>query len=883
MTDQLTLFAAATYDPPPETLPDQAARDRIHTDLDTSLLVEAGAGAGKTTEMVRRMVALVRSGRAEVHQVAAVTFTRKAAAELRERFQTELETELRDGALDAATAERLDRALRDIDRAFLGTIHAFCARLLRERPLEAGLDPAFRETMGAEETRLRRRFWHGWLERLSAEGDADLGVLRHAGLAPHQVAALYDELVEQPDVEYPALARPRPDPTAVRAQLEALLDRAAALERHARRDADGLHRTVRTLAFRRAMGWDDDASFMDLLGAFTDASFELKKSRWREPEAARTVADGFVALWSPGGDASELLRDWWAHRYPIALDFARRAAHAYEEERLRAGTLNFHDLLTFAARLLRNSASARRELSDRYRFLLVDEFQDTDPLQAEVLFLLASDEELDLFGEAGVAAWLHLTPRPGALFVVGDPKQSIYRFRRADMTLYQQVRKRFEQWEHGPGSNAAVVELTTNFRSRPPIERFVNDVFSRRFGEASTDEQARFAPMRVRPKAAPVCEGVFRYEHADPHAYVDQIVTADANALASWIHARVESGERQWSDFLVLTPNTTRLSDYATALEARNAPVQVSGAGVAGPRAVELSELRLLLSALCDPGDSTLIVAVLTGLLFGIDFEQLVQHVEKWGGTRAPFAITGPWDDAATPVEQTLARLHGFWQLARREPGDVVVSQVVRELGLLPFAAAGELGGSRAGALLFALDTVRAAAAAGDASLGGALAALEAALVDNDAEAPLEPGDRNAVRVMNLHKAKGLEANVVVLAMPVKGGAWPPKRRVVRDTSGRARGYLVVTDAADEYRTLARPRDWEEHAAIEERFQAAEEDRLLYVAATRAAEELVVGCAYNMRSPSRWRSFHDWLSLNAVKLDMPQTDVPARAQLAESA
>src|SRR5690606_11902821 len=141
---QLGLFEEAAPRPTGPLLPDHDARERIRTDLDANLLVEAGAGAGKTTEMVRRMVALVRSGRAEVSQIAAVTFTRKAAAELRERFQTALEREFR-AALDEREperAERIDRALREIDRAFLGTIHAFCARLLRERPLDAGIDPA---------------------------------------------------------------------------------------------------------------------------------------------------------------------------------------------------------------------------------------------------------------------------------------------------------------------------------------------------------------------------------------------------------------------------------------------------------------------------------------------------------------------------------------------------------------------------------------------------------------------------------------------------------------------------------------------------------------------------------------------------------------------
>src|SRR5206468_3183475 len=104
---------------------------------ETNLLVEAGAGSGKTTELVARMVALVRTGAAAVHEIAAVTFTRKAAGELRQRFQIALEEERVEPARTAQERDRLERALQDIDRAFMGTIHAFCARLLRERPLEA--------------------------------------------------------------------------------------------------------------------------------------------------------------------------------------------------------------------------------------------------------------------------------------------------------------------------------------------------------------------------------------------------------------------------------------------------------------------------------------------------------------------------------------------------------------------------------------------------------------------------------------------------------------------------------------------------------------------------------------------------------------------------
>ena len=879
MVEQLSLFLDAPPPPPKLGLPDHTARERIGTDLDANLLVEAGAGAGKTTEMVRRMVALVQSGRAEAAQIAAVTFTRKAAAELRERFQTALERALReaDAARDRDVIERLDRALREIDRAFLGTIHAFCARLLRERPLDAGIDPAFRETLGSEQTRLRQRFWQAWLERLAAAGDPALAELRDVGLRPQQLSKLYEELVEQPDVVYPLERVARPEAGFMRRRLEELMDEAAAYlpAREPAKGWDALQRTLHRLRFHReVLDWSRDTTFLDVVGDLKLGSFDVVQNRWADGRAAKQLGGELRALFADGGAADRLRREWWAYRYPIALRFAQRAARAYQEERARAGTLNFQDLLLLAAKLLRSSPAARRELGERYRYLLVDEFQDTDPIQAEVLFLLASDEELDLFTEAPdiehvgewlppFASWRHLTPRPGALFVVGDPKQSIYRFRRADMTLYQQVKRRFAQF-------GAVLELTANFRSRKLIEAFVNEIFSTRFPAEESEEQARFAAMLVQPrKQTAPAEGVFWYELDDPvNGIVEKLATQDAERLAAWVEQRIRAGERTAGDFLILTPNTTRLELYASALESHDVPVQVTGAGV-GERE-ELQELRLLLRALADPGDATLTLAVLVGLFFGLDYEQLTAHVlERRGRLR----FTDTPDEPQTEVERALATMHRFWRWTRAEPADVAVGRIVADLGIVPLAAASPLGGSRAGALLFALDAVRAAALAGDASIAGAISALDAALDEDESEAPLEPGRAGVVRVMNLHKAKGLEAPVVVLASPFGGGYHAPVRRVVRDETGRALGFTTVSDGD---RRLAQPRDWSDvHKPTEDRFEAAEQDRLLYVAATRAIDELVIGCAYNDRSPSKWRSFHSWLKAKGSLLTLPP-ERPAR-------
>jgi ATP-dependent helicase/nuclease subunit A len=862
--------AVATIASRPEGgLPDAAERLRVVTELDANLLVEAGAGAGKTTEMVKRMVALVGAG-SPVEHIAAVTFTRKAAAELRERFQTSLEEELRRirRTGDVEATKVVDRALREIDRAFIGTIHAFCARLLRERPLEAGVDPSFRETFAIEQDRLRQEFFATHIERLAAAGDSILAELAAVGLRPDQLRRLFDQLTEHGDVAFPAQRVERPDPAVARQTLEDLLDEALRLMPHDEPDRgwDNLQSTIRRLRFYRdVVGWEDDIRFLHVLAENLAALPRAIYRRWASGggvvDVVKDLESRFRDYAGEEGEGGRVLRQWWAHRYPIAILFARGAARAFEAERLRTGALSFQDLLMCTARLLRGNPDARHDLGERYRHILVDEFQDTDPMQAEILFLLTSLPSDD---RDDPPDWRTVVPRPGSLFVVGDPKQSIYRFRRADITIYNQVKRRFEEI-------GGVVSLTANFRSGPPIERLVDDVFAERFPRVATGQQAAFAPLQVQRKLEEG-HGVYSYRVEKPgdRPREAELAERDAARVASWIESRVADGTRRPGDFLVLTRKKKHLTTYAREIEARNLPVQVTGGGVGIEK--EMSELRLLLQALADPGDPTYTVATLIGLFFGLDYEQLAGYVLDSGGrlefTEKPARVE-------TAVETALERMHDWWRMARAEPADVFVSKLVYELGLLQLAAAGSLGESRAGALLFVLEAVRAAALRGDASLRGAIGAIDAALDTEEAEAPLEPGRADAVRVMNLHQAKGLEARVVILAAPF--GEWrpAPTLHVTRSESG-AEGRIVVAERKWRFNdtVLARPLDWPAHEEAEREFDEAERDRLLYVAATRAMDELLIS-RYPDASESPWSAFEPHLGAFPV-LELPIRPQPER-------
>ncbi len=863
------------------TLPDGAARARIQRELGRNMLVEAGAGAGKTTEMVNRMIALVLSG-APVMQVAAVTFTRKAAAELRERFQTALEAGFTTARAldDAATAQTLERALREIDRAFIGTIHAFCAQLLRERPIEAGIDPDFGELQAAEQRQLEISFWHTHLDRLAADGDPQLVELNQVGLRPHQLFELFRTLVEQPDVVFPTPESAQPHVAAPRRELERWLDEAQRLlpSREPEDGWDPLQETVRRLRYaRHIVGWQHPVDFLNVLLELSPSATATQK-RWADDAAGKArvkaISERYTAMMADGGVLEAAARAWRAHRYPFALRFGLRAADAFQAYREREGLLTFQDLLMLAARLLRVHEGARSELAERYRYLLVDEFQDTDPIQAEVVFLLAAGESASQAD--GTVDWTRTTPRPGALFVVGDPKQSIYRFRRADITIYNRVKQRLREC-------GEVVELTANFRSRPALAGFVNATFSASFPPRETTTQAAFALMNA-PKPASAGAGVRWYVLDNGgESNRDRMEREDPERIAHWIARRVETGERRPGDFLVLTRVNRLLAGYARALEARGVPVQVSGGGVGMDH--EVDELLVLLRALEDPGDATKTLAALVGLFFGLDYEQIAAYVlgpaEHELDVRRRIGILEPIptaDELATDAERTVAdamrTLRTWWQTLIAEPADIAVGRIIDELGLLPHAAAADLGETRAGAVLFLLDTLRAAATRGDASLSAALSALEAAFENDDGEAPLRPGREDVVRLMTLHRAKGLEAAAVVLAAPF--GEWDPPihGHIERSSEDRPTGWLRVAEWKKRRMVIhAQPAHWAELEARERDFEAAEDVRLLYVAATRARDELIVSLPPDrLVKKSPWRMLYPTTIDHGRELLLPLVD-----------
>ena len=821
-------------------LADDTARERIRTDLTTNLLVEAGAGSGKTTALVRRLLQHVVSG-TPIEQVAAVTFTRKAADELRERLQLRLEAAMTDATLDEAAQYRCATALRDLDRAFLGTIHSFCARILREHPLEAGLDPAFIDIPEADVEPMNRDFWRRWVDVARLDGDGDLQVLLAAGVEPADLHDAFANAMLFADVDFDAPDVPLPDVASCRLALADLLDRALALMPHDLPvdGPDALMESVQRLRFQRSISdWDDPAVFCTLLGTLSENKLGVTQKRWSESKEGRKVAkelhEDFLGWFTQR--VAPVLRAWREHLYPCVMRTLRRAVAEFAAERHETGRLGFDDLLFLCARVLRENPDVRNELGQRYRYLLVDEFQDTDPVQAEVCLLLAS-------ASSEGNDWQAVTPRPGALFVVGDPKQSIYRFRRADIQIYERVRERFTEF-------GATLALTTNFRSLPVIGELVNTYFQQTFPAHASAEQAAFSPLVSEADGvATAMSGVFRYVVQVESA--SEIVPRDAEFLAAWIASQIAAGERP-GHFLILTEKKAPIAAYARALAERNIAVTTTGADLTQEH--ELRELMVVLRALADPENPVLVAAALEGLFFGLTPADLWSAHQR--RVRLSIGDGGAGDDH--PAARALAVLQRWWRLSRQAPADVLLDRILDETGLLCLAAGESLGDARAGALLHLVETVRAVGAIGQSGLTDAIAVIDALLDAEADDAPLLPGRTDAVRVMNLHKAKGLEADIVILAAPTDHKTHEPQAHVSRAADGPRGGLLISKGSGTTRQRIAQPPGWDEMSAAELRFSTAEKERLRYVATTRARRVLVVAQAERMgktvkADASMWR------------------------------
>ena len=866
-------------------LKDQAERDVIAEQLDRNVMVFAGAGAGKTYALVQRMAALVRTGACEVDRMAAITFTRKAAGEMRVRFFLALREAEADPSIPEEQRRRIVAALDRIDQCFMGTIHSFCGRLIRTRPIEAGLAPGFQEVEGREEALLLRETWDRFVERQYGDGDADpdprLKALREAGLTPDDLYGFFVDRCRYSDVPLKETRTPKPDFDPYVRELEAFLYCEEISEGMSSnpRERDKLMKAVALgRNFIENTKVTDDADKAEALSIFEGLhSNFLTLKHWPDREKAKAIRDELFPSFRDRA-AAPVLREWREYLYQLASGFVEDAIAWSDDQRLKQGKLTFQDLLLRAAALLRDNPSVREHLQSRYRVLFVDEFQDTDPVQAEIIFYLTGQETRE-------KNWRKLTPRPGSLFLVGDDKQSIYRFRRADIAIGRFVRERM--WETG----GEVVQLNTSFRSLGALCDWLNRAFAPIFAKESPPRQAEFAPLwAFRPDGVDAhCVRTISIEKW-PRKSRAEIAEEDARRIAAFI-AQAVRGETtlqglgagddalldspaSYGDFLILTRMKGHLATYMRALEEAGIPYDGVGGDGLG-QSEEVQAVATLLEAVLDPANPVPFLAFLRGPLAGLSDDMLYAYRQAGGIFHWNAGVpAGLSEEVARRFFEAQGLLGYAEDVFTTLPPAAALQSVLAKSGYLALATAHPEGNAsfRAGNLIRLLALVQQWAAEGYP--WGRITEELRALVQDPAQGASQMsvnlGSPGVVRVMNVHQAKGLEAPVVFLADPYDTSAATrqkkPSHHVSRSDEDAYLSMPIRKQLGSYLRPIvAQPVGWAADEAEEVLFAEAEETRMLYVAATRARNLLVVSVySEGKKGP--------WFPLSPALADVPELE-----------
>ena len=856
--------------------PDKGQRDRAIQDTNRSFVVEASAGTGKTSTLINRILHLVLEKGPDgpplrLSNIAAITFTEKAAGEMKVKLRQELELL----ASETETkGERARQALRDLEVAAISTFHAFAVSLLKERPVEAGLDPRFAAIDGIQSELLFQEVWEGWLAEAIRQRAEPVEKALRAGLRLQALRDLARALRLNSLIVRELSPSIPPSDDQLRKSLQALCAEGKAYSKEIINSNDKL-----VVVLEAALTWLEREIELDVHQS-RDREGAVGPSAKGEVEGRVNVGRGrdHGIPWNYASRGAK--GNWRGGRVTVEKvhDFVRRVVEIYrvpqqrllyeldrwlvkeflpvwDETKRSRGLLDFDDQLIAARDLLKNNPAARRDFQRQFATVLVDEFQDTDAIQLQIVLLLSSTDLRENNPD-------HLRPAPGRLFIVGDPKQSIYRFRGADIETYLKVVDPERSGERG----LERLELTTNFRSVSSILRFVDCAFS---DVMKPPVDGRYQPAylsfggkgaRSKEEAAPAvyilppepeedtAKNFIRREAARIAQIVDHIHENEDWRVSERAPGEPYQSEKEraarYGDIAILLPVLTRVDILEDALREAEIPYILEGGRFYYARS-EVTAALTILRAVANPSDGVALYGALRSIFFGLSDEDLLRaHAD---GLPLDYRENVPENSALAHPYTVLRELH-----ARRHsrPASETLEILLRETG------AREVLSSRSGGLQSLANlnklarTLRARQEENTFSeVLDVLSALdEEGLAESESRVMEERSD--AVRIMSIHKAKGLDFPIVII-----GGLGQERKHgpgsVLADRHQK-KFYAFSAGRADSGWQSA---GWSELAEVEKRKEDAELVRLLYVALTRARDHLVLSTHRKLKTGGPAKSF----------------------------
>lgn len=854
---------------------DSVSRNRIVSETDKNFFVEAGAGSGKTTMLVNRMVAMVEAGE-DISKICAITFTKAAAGEFYDRFQKILiersnpayvyEDKGYAGQLPPPTDQTREycaKALQNIDLCFMGTIDSFCNMILSEHPSEAHI-PSDATLMTAEDANIlykqeyikicEGKYGDKLVElanmfRVLQRNPEELFVKGMSLFMDNRNVTFHYDEANLIDID-----------TTFAKEKAGLIKAVECLAEHPefaytgaqgdQENYDLLAKRVKNLQgkwstkFARVMSTLKSFEKVRILpvalekcGASLSGEIEVLTDDERGSKSGKWLNFSYI---KKGGllDRIEKLK------YEVSMSFMQQSITAIEASMRERGAMTFFDYLFYLRNMLKEDAEKEGKLIkyiyNRHSYFLIDEFQDTNPMQAEVFFYLTAQNP--------VAEWHLCDPRPGSLFIVGDPKQSIYRFRGADVASFIRVKKLFE---NGVGD---ILLLSRNFRSRNCLLNYFNSTFSAMLPEES-ETQSKFEKIPVSDsEKTKEFEGIYTYEAYTGKLEAEHPGMSDNEQILNLITTLVDNDDYKittagdkalrrikYNDIMIITAAKTNIGSIMTFLDGHNVPLRVEGK-VPFEINEGLKAVCDIYKAVSDYNDCIAVYKALTGVLIDLKEDEIIWYRAAGGKIelRTVESCADSKDKVVKKVAAEIEKLTQLYYQARKLSPAALFSRIMDDYRIYNTVCSDNLE-----VIYYTLELIR------NAEKSGLVISLKdgADYIENLLNGGSEEErclslteNKDCIHIANLHKVKGLEAPVVILAY-----AFPknntPSIHVEHIDSG-SEGYVFdLSSERDEnsrsfkYFSTDKYSDKQE---LESRLHNEENNRLVYVGATRARNALII-------------------------------------------
>lgn len=826
---------------------DHENREEVVHITDDNITIIAGAGTGKTTILIDKILNILKSGFAEIDEIIAMTFTEKAALEMSLRLRYKLIKELENGNLSNEQYTRLKDTIKNLDSAHISTIHSFALSLIRERPIETNVSPEVKIMDDIVKEEILNDVFEDWFIEIQREHGDFIGEVLESEITIDDMKKTALRLVDARDlIPHLNLNYEKVNLEEEYENISSNIDRVYEFAlKNCTDDEDRLFKLVKSYK----EDFDKLKMAEDIQDTFKEYIFEGdrnaiqgqgrgRKGNWIDDGKDWVIEN--AELMNRVSKNGELKKSLLCEMTVRLLELLKEFIKKYDERKHKTGYINYSDMLLKARDLLRDNYRVRKSFQDKFKYILIDEFQDTDPLQVEIAFYLAEDSD-----NGFADRWDDVVLRDNALFIVGDPKQSIYHFRRADLATYNTVLEKLKDRSH-------YIELEQNFRSQRSIIEWVNALFSEVFEtNEETINQPEYLPiyhfegiqMEDRP-------GVIQLYPDEPDICgienVDDAAEIEARYIASYIRWMVEEEQMMIYDKRTGRPREIQYRDVAVLFSARgrnevyrryfddfNIPYYYKGEKDIFEGSI-LRGLRNLLRAIAYPGDSVSIAGALTSPLFGLTSEDLLAH--KYNGGVINYLTD---QNIESPVLNfAFDLMKRYYNLKDELKISEMIGRILSELSLREIIEVWGRDYRVDEGLISVLDIAQRFEKDHPGSIVDFVEWFDTIMEMDDDKLEIELVQRdegaNTIQCMTIHKAKGLEFPVVILSKLY--GQINVNIYEVKDFLNESYELTIKGEFSTE--------NFEEMKEIEKKMEYEEEVRLLYVAMTRARDYLILPIIY---------------------------------------